>query len=69
VRRVGERCVAQVRDSGVGLERAGEGLGTGLSTLRERLQLAFGGDAQLRLAARQEGGVSAEVEFPAEDLR
>ena len=32
--------------------RTGDGLGTGLSTLRERLQLTFGGDAQLRLIAR-----------------
>ena len=30
-------------------EPTGDGLGTGLSTLRERLQLAFGGDAQLRV--------------------
>ena len=40
-----------VTDTGVGLRSAGDGLGTGLSNLRERLQLAFGGDAQLRLRA------------------
>ena len=35
------RCYVRVTDTGVGLQRAGDGLGTGLSALRERLQLAF----------------------------
>lgn len=63
----GDRCIARVTDTGVGLEEGGasQGLGTGLSTLRERLQLAFGGDAQLRVTALTPHGVSAEVEFPA----
>jgi hypothetical protein len=60
------RCLAEVIDTGVGLQRAGDGLGTGLSTLRERLQLAFGGDAQLRLAAIHPHGVRAELDFPAQ---
>ena len=60
------RCQVRVTDTGVGLQRAGDGLGTGLSTLRERLQLAFGGDAELRLTARESGGVSAELSFPAQ---
>jgi hypothetical protein len=34
--------------------------------LLERLQIAFGGDAQLRLAALHPRGASAEVEFPAQ---
>jgi hypothetical protein len=59
------RCIARVVDTGVGLGLGGEGLGTGLATLRERLQLAFGGDAQLRVSAVVPHGVSAEVEFPA----
>lgn len=58
------RCIARVTDTGVGLQAAGGGLGTGLSTLRERLQLAFGGDARLRLTEVQPHGVCAEVEFP-----
>jgi len=58
------RCRAQVIDTGVGLKRAGDGLGTGLSTLRERLQLTFGGDAQLRLITCEPHGVRAEVDFP-----
>ncbi|TMQ05948.1 MAG: sensor histidine kinase [Deltaproteobacteria bacterium] len=60
------RCRAQVVDTGVGLRRHGRsGLGTGLSTLRERLQLTFGESVQLRLDALAPHGVSAELEFPA----
>ncbi len=46
--------------------RAGGGLGTGLATLLERLQLVFGGDAQLRLAALHPRGARAELDFPAQ---
>jgi signal transduction histidine kinase len=61
------RCIARVIDTGVGLQGSeNSGLGTGLSTLRERLQLAFGGDAQLRISALTPRGVCAEVEFPAQ---
>lgn len=63
------RCVVRVSDTGVGLkeggERLGTGLGTGLSTLRERMQLAFGAEAQLRLREVAPHGVCAELEFPA----
>ena len=62
--RRGMRCLARVSDTGVGFGKAGEP-GTGLATLRERLALTFGGDAQLRLVARHPHGVCAEVEFPA----
>jgi sensor histidine kinase YesM len=65
VQRRGDRCVIRVSDSGVGLGQTEQGLGTGLSTLRERLQLMFGGDAQLRVTAQRPGGVCAEVEVPA----
>jgi sensor histidine kinase YesM len=58
------RCVMRVQDTGVGLNRLRSGLGTGLSTLRERLQLAFGGDAQLVLTEIQPHGVCAEITFP-----
>ena len=53
--------------TGAGMRPAGNGAGTGtgLSTLRERLQLTFGGDAQLRLVAQQPRGVCAEVDLPA----
>jgi Histidine kinase/Histidine kinase-, DNA gyrase B-, and HSP90-like ATPase len=65
VQRRGERFVVRVSDSGAGLRQSDQGLGTGLSTLRERLRLMFGGDAQLRVTAREPRGVCAEVELPA----
>jgi signal transduction histidine kinase len=66
VHRRNGRCMVRVSDTGVGLRAAATGPGTGLSTLRERLQLAFAGDAQLRLSALDPHGVSAELEFPAQ---
>jgi histidine kinase/histidine kinase/DNA gyrase B/HSP90-like ATPase len=65
VQRRGDRCVVRVSDTGAGLRPTGNGLGTGLATLRERLQLTFGGDAQLRVSAQQPRGVVAEMDFPA----
>jgi hypothetical protein len=59
------RCNVRVTDTGVGLKAMGHGLGTGLATLRERLQLAFGGDAQLNLREVAPHGVCAELSFPA----
>lgn len=59
------RCCVRITDTGVGLQAMGNGLGTGLTTLRERLQLAFGGDAQLRLIEVEPHGVCAELDFPA----
>jgi hypothetical protein len=59
------RCLAQVIDTGVGLQPEGDRLGTGLATLRERLQLIFGPDAHLRLSELLPHGVCAELEFPA----
>ncbi len=58
------RCVLRVKDTGVGLKNVSRGLGTGLSNLRERLKLAFGGDAQLSLTETQPHGVCAEISFP-----
>jgi signal transduction histidine kinase len=58
------RCFVRVSDTGVGLQSTSHGLGTGLTTLRERLQLTFGNDAQLRLLAVEPHGVCAELDFP-----
>src|SRR5205085_2400770 len=52
VRRRDGRCVVRVSDTGAGLPPSGTASGTGLSTLRHRLELSFGGDAQLRLGAQ-----------------
>ncbi|HEU5135894.1 MAG TPA: histidine kinase [Steroidobacteraceae bacterium] len=59
-----DRCVVRVKDTGVGLKTVSRGLGTGLSTLRERLKLAFGGDAQLTLTEIAPHGVCAELSIP-----
>lgn len=67
VRRQGGRCRIEVHDSGAGLQGAGQGLGTGLSALRERLQLVFGNSAQLIVAARDPRGVSVTLDFPARE--
>mgnify|MGYP003577379209 CR=1 FL=1 len=61
------RCVIRVTDTGAGFTTGDGGLGTGLSTLRERLQLAFGGDAQLRLTEIEPHGVCAELDLPARE--
>jgi sensor histidine kinase YesM len=61
------RCIVRVCDTGVGLQAAGSGLGTGLSSLRERLQLAFGPCAELHLFDAEPHGVCAEVQFPARE--
>lgn len=57
-------CVMRVKDTGVGLRQTSRGLGTGLTTLRERLELAYGGDAHLRLTESEPHGVCAEIVFP-----
>lgn len=59
------RCCVQVRDTGRGLPAGTTAEGTGLPNLRERLQLAFAGDASLKLVPITPHGVSAELDFPA----
>lgn len=61
------RCHAQVVDTGIGLRETGNGMGTGLATLRERLQLLYGDAAQLRLVPITPHGVCAELDFPARE--
>jgi len=59
------RCSVQVRDTGVGLRPGVRGLGSGLSSLRERIRLEFGDDAELRLEPMHPRGARASLEFPA----
>src|SRR5215210_2516331 len=65
IQRLGERCVVRVTDTGAGLHPSANGLGTGLATLRSRLQLIFGDAAQLRLISGAPRGVAVEVDMPA----
>jgi hypothetical protein len=67
VQRRSDRCIVRVSDTGVGLKSSGNGLGTGLATLRERLALAFGSDARLSIGAQQPRGVCAELDIPARE--
>jgi LytS/YehU family sensor histidine kinase len=66
IRRVGARCLVRVTDTGAGLREPPGGLGTGLTTLRERLQLIFGETAELRLLTNRPRGVAVEIDMPAQ---
>ena len=66
IERHGARCVVRVTDTGAGLHQSASGLGTGLTTLRERLQLIFGDAAHLRLIAGTPRGAVAEIDMPAQ---
>ena len=66
VRLRGSRCQVKVIDTGVGLQSTGDGLGTGLATLTERLRLVFGGDAEVRVTEIEPHGVRVELDFPAQ---
>ncbi len=67
VRLQGGRCLAEVKDTGVGLSDglSSQGLGTGLANLRERLQLVFAGEAQLSLTALEPHGFCVNISIPA----
>lgn len=63
------RLALRVADTGVGLGAAaatpGQGNGTGLAALRERLRLAFGDTARLRVDGAAPHGVVATLDLPA----
>ena len=61
-------CRIRVTDTGMGLGAADSSLGTGLATLRQRLDLVFGGRARLRLGAGAQRGVCAEIDLPDEPV-
>jgi hypothetical protein len=64
-RRIDGRMEIRVEDSGLGLRPGSGGTGTGLSTLRRRLDLAHGPMAGLDLVQRPSGGVAATLTLPA----
>ncbi len=57
-------ALVQVTDTGQGLANHSSSTGTGLSTLRERLNLAFGPAAALRLYDNDPHGFCAEIDMP-----
>jgi LytS/YehU family sensor histidine kinase len=64
-RRDGAALLLGVTDDGPGLNMAGNGGGTGLSNVRERLLTLYGGDAGLTLGRGAAGrGVSASIRLP-----
>lgn len=65
IERRGERCLVRVTDTGAGLRESAHSLGTGLTTLRERLRMIFGDAARLSLMSAAPRGVTVEVEMPA----
>ena len=66
IARHGERCVVRVADTGAGLGQSANSLGTGLTTLRERLRLIFGEAAHLRLTPNDPRGAVVEIDMPAQ---
>jgi LytS/YehU family sensor histidine kinase len=62
----GDRCVVRVTDTGAGVRESTGGLRTGLTTLRERLQLFFGDAAHVRLTPNVPRGAIAEIDMPAQ---
>ena len=62
----GQQCHILVTDTGVGLQASGSSLGTGLSTLRERLALSVGGETSLTVTSVAPHGVSVALRFPAQ---
>jgi LytS/YehU family sensor histidine kinase len=64
VQRVGARLRYTVSDDGAGLRGAQLHHGTGLSNVSRRLELLFGRDHELLLAAGEPRGTVVTVEFP-----
>jgi LytS/YehU family sensor histidine kinase len=64
IARVGERCLVRVTDTGAGLHESANGPGTGLTALRERLQLIFGDAARLHVRPNDPRGAAVEIDMP-----
>lgn len=61
-----KQCLfVEVTDNGVGLQisPSTKGTGIGLKSIRERLQLLYGLDAELRIAGSCDGGVCARIQI------
>lgn len=65
LRRREEHCQIVVADTGLGWGAGGQGLGTGLASLRERLTLVFGSDVRWQCESVTPRGARIQIEFPA----
>ncbi|ALN81769.1 histidine kinase [Lysobacter antibioticus] len=63
-RRNDHRVAITVADDGEGFNSTNAGTGIGLRNVRERLQLVYGGDAQLAVVANFPNGVAATISVP-----
>ncbi|HEX8584019.1 MAG TPA: histidine kinase [Allosphingosinicella sp.] len=67
-RRVGERVLIRVKDSGPGAEdhwvKAQESTGVGLANIRDRLAQAYGPDQKIDTDSNRNGGFSVTIEIP-----
>ena len=62
-----DSLIVRVVDNGVGLEAmpVSTGRGIGLSNVRDRLRILYGGDESLRLSSNESGGAVAVLRIPA----
>jgi sensor histidine kinase YesM len=67
-RRVGDRVVIRVKDTGPGAEdhwvKAQESTGVGLANIRDRLAQAYGPDQKIDTESNRNGGFSVTIEIP-----
>ena len=65
-RKEGDRVRVSVRDDGLGIREGHDrrGGGVGLPNLRARLRCLYGSDHELRIGAREGGGVEVEISLP-----
>lgn len=64
-RQVGSDIQVEVSDTGVGFNMHADD-GIGLSNIRERLKVLYGGKAQLIIEAPQDGGATLRIQIPAD---
>ncbi len=65
VRRSGEQVTIRVTDDGAGANGGSAGAGLGLQTIRQRLELLYGGGARLEASTCPGGGFRALITLPA----
>ncbi len=67
VRKAKQKVEISVKDNGVGIDKASKTSGFGLYSVKERLQLKYGGRGRFQIFERSGGGVEIVMEIPCED--